>query len=77
LVRQRQPSGSEPAVARAEGIAQKIIPPKHSSIKKIIPKKHRPKTTQLKTKVTPKTKKCDRDTQGLVRQRQPSKASPQ
>ena len=34
MVRRRQPSVSEPGVARAEGIAHKIIPPKKSSIKK-------------------------------------------
>ena len=56
MVRQRQPSESEPGVARAEGIALKIIPPKTKSITQV--------TTQQKLIVSQKIR--DRDTQGLV-----------
>ena len=69
---------NEPGAARAEGIAHKIIPSKNSSIKKIPQKNISPnkKNKSQKNKLTPKIKKCDRDTKGLVRRRQPSRSEP-
>jgi len=71
---------NEPGVARAEGIAHKIIPPKNSSIKKNNPtKKYHTIKKQITKKLNyhPKQKNCDRDAQGLVRQRQPSVSEPE